>query len=212
MRTIALCACVLVWAFSVTGHARQARQVTAGVYSGAQATRGQALYTTQCLSCHGAMLEGVIGPPLAGDSFLSVWAGRSLADLVDKIEKTMPLGMPGTLTPQQATDLAAHFLQVSKMPAGQAELTAAALGQVTFPAARAAATTAAAGGAASFAPAGNLAQFMRGVTFPNANIIFNVQVKDPAAYKPTPPVPFDYTLWGATVYYGWQSEIGRAHV
>ncbi len=204
-RTLALCACVLVWAFSVTGYARQARTVTAGVYSGAQATRGQQIYKAQCLACHGEMLEGAIGPPLAGDAFLSVWSGRSLADLVDKIEKTMPLGMPGTLTRQQATDLAAYLLQVSKLPAGQAELADAALGQVTFAAPRAAAAPAAAGGGPSFAPAGNLAQFMRGVTFPNANILFNVQVKDPAAYKPTPPVPFDYTLWGATVYYGWQS-------
>jgi hypothetical protein len=46
---------------------------------------------------------------------------------------------------------------------------------------------------------------MRGVTFPNANIIFNVQVKDPGAFKPSPPVPFDYPLWGSTVYYGWQA-------
>ena len=45
---------------------------------------------------------------------------------------------------------------------------------------------------------------MRGVTFPNANILFNVQVKDPAKDKPAMPIPFDYVLWGSTVYYGWQ--------
>jgi mono/diheme cytochrome c family protein len=202
-RTIVLCACVFIWALSVTGAARQLKPV-AGVYSGAQAARGEQLYKAECLACHGAMLEGVIGPPLAGENFIGVWAGRPLTDLVDKIEKTMPQGKAGTLTRQQATDLVAYMLQIGKVPAGQAELTIAALGQVGFPAARPTAA-AAAGGGPSFAPAGNLAQFMRGVTFPNANIIFNVQVKDPAAYKPTPPVPFDYTLWGATVYYGWQA-------
>jgi hypothetical protein len=31
-----------------------------------------------------------------------------------------------------------------------------------------------------------------------------VQVKDPAKDKPAMPVPFDYVLWGSTVYYGWQ--------
>ena len=41
----------------------------------------------------------------------------------------------------------------------------------------------------SFAVAGNLAQLMRGVTFPNANILFNVQVKDPAKDKPAMPMP-----------------------
>jgi hypothetical protein len=46
---------------------------------------------------------------------------------------------------------------------------------------------------------------MRGITFPNANILFNVQVKDPAAHKPEMPVPFDYVQWGTTVYYGWQA-------
>jgi hypothetical protein len=59
--------------------------------------------------------------------------------------------------------------------------------------------------AASFAAAGNLAQLMRAVTFPNANILFNVQVKDPAKDKPAMPIPFDYVLWGSTVYYGWQA-------
>jgi hypothetical protein len=46
---------------------------------------------------------------------------------------------------------------------------------------------------------------MRAVTFPNANILFNVQVKDPAKDKPAMPIPFDYVLWGSTVYYGWQA-------
>ncbi len=48
---------------------------------------------------------------------------------------------------------------------------------------------------------------MRGITFPNANIIFNVQIKDPGAQKPQPPAatPFDYVLWGSTIYPGWQA-------
>jgi hypothetical protein len=78
------------------------------------------------------------------------------------------------------------------------------LGQIAFPA-RTSPAAASAGAASSFAAAGNLAQLMRGVTFPNANILFNVQVKDPAKDKPAMPVPFDYILWGSTVYYGWQA-------
>ena len=51
----------------------------------------------------------------------------------------------------------------------------------------------------------NLAQFMRAVTFPNANIIFNTQLYDPGKEKPKMPIPYDYVLWGKTVYYGWEA-------
>ena len=203
---VGVSAWVLVGGLSLTGQAGQLRTVTAGVYSGEQAKRGQQVYQAQCVTCHGDTLQGVVGPPLAGDGFLSIWNARPLSELVDKIEKTMPLQAPGSLSRQQATDITAYMLQVGKFPAGQGELTVAALGQVTLPAARPSATPApAAGGAASFAAAGNLAQLMRGVTFPNANILFNVQVKDPATNKPPQPVPFDYVLWGNTIYPGWQA-------
>jgi hypothetical protein len=53
------------------------------------------------------------------------------------------------------------------------------------------------------AVATNLAEFMRGITFPNANILFNAQIRSPAEDKPKMPIPYDYVLWGRTVYYGW---------
>src|SRR5688500_9610030 len=167
--------CVLVAAFSLSGNAQQARSVADGVYSAAQAARGAALYKMECAQCHGDALEGVVGPMLAGDGFIAAWSGRSMAELVDKIQNTMPLGAPGSLSRPQSIDIAAHMLQVGKFRAGQAELTAAALPQVSFPSARPAAAAASAGGGPAFAPAGNLAQIMRGITFPSANIIFNVQ-------------------------------------
>ena len=39
----------------------------------------------------------------------------------------------------------------------------------------------------SFPPGGNLNQVMRGILFPNSNIIFNVQTNDPGA--PAPALP-----------------------
>ena len=77
-----------------------------------------------------------VGPPLVGESFLSNWSARPLADLVDKIQKTMPFNLPGSLSRQQSTDLAAYILQAGKFPAGQAELSDATLAQIAFPAAR----------------------------------------------------------------------------
>ena len=184
------------------GQAGQSRAVSDRVYSDAQAARGQQFYKAQCVTCHGEALEGVVGPPLAGAAFLSAWGARSLADLVDKIEKTMPPQAAGSMSRPAAIDLAAFLLRTGKFPAGQTDLNPAVLAQITFPAAQAAAG---AGAVSSFAVAGNLAQLMRGVTFPNANILFNVQVKDPAKDKPAMPIPFDYVQWGTTVYYGWQT-------
>ena len=198
------CIGALMGVISLVGHAAQARSIGDRVYADAQATRGQQVYQGQCLACHGAALDGAVGPPLSGGGFLAAWSARSLADLVDKIEKTMPPQQPGSVSRAQAIDVAAFILRSGKFPAGSTELDAGTLGQIAFPTVRATPAPASAG-TASFDAAGNLAQLMRGVTFPNANILFNVQVKDPGASKPVVPVPFDYVLWGSTVYYGWQA-------
>ena len=192
---------LLVGALTLTGDA-QVRTVAGGAYSSAQATRGKQLVDMQCATCHGDSLEGRVGPPLAGDTFLAAWSGRPLADLVEKIEKTMPPQQAGSVTRPQAIDIVAYLLQSLKFAAGSGELSAASVGQLAFPTARSAAPAAT---AASLAPSANLAQLMRAVTFPNANILFNVQVKDPGGPKPAMPVPFDYVAWGGTVYFGWQA-------
>jgi hypothetical protein len=46
---------------------------------------------------------------------------------------------------------------------------------------------------------------MRAIAFPNANIIFNLQLKDPATQPKKEPAssPFDYVEWGSTIYPGW---------
>ena len=194
---------VLTGAFAITVQAGQARTPAQGVYAADQATRGAALFKAQCVACHGEALEGAVGPALAGPEFLASWAGHPVADLVDKIEKTMPLNAPGTLTRPQSIDIVAYVLQVGKYPAGRAALAADTMAGVSFPGTAAAAPAAAAAGALPLAPVANLAQYMRGITFPNANIIFNTQLKDPAQEKPKMPVPYDYVLWGGTVYYGW---------
>jgi mono/diheme cytochrome c family protein len=195
--------CAVAAALSLTGYAQEARTLNQGVYSAAQAGRGQALFTANCAVCHGAELKGAVGPMLTGDGFITAWAGRPLSDLVDKIEKTMPPQAPGSTTRAQALDIAAFILQFGKFKAGQADLSAANLAGILFPGTPR--LTGAAAGGVALAPTANLAQFMRGVTFYNANVLLNVQVKDPGAKKGGPPIPFDYVLWGQWNYYGWQS-------
>jgi len=203
---VASCAYALAGAFSLTGHAGQLRSVTEGVYSTGQAARGQQIYQAQCAECHGTAMEGTTGPPLVGEDFLSNWSARPLASLVDKIQKTMPFSLPGTLSRQQSTDLAADILRASKFSAGPLELSDAMLAQITFPTVRTSAPAVAiAAGASLPAPEGNLAELMRAIAFPNSNIIFNLQLKDPGTEQKKKPAssPFDYVEWGSTVYPGW---------
>ena len=119
--------------FSIAADAGQLRSVTAGVYSAGQAARGEQIYRAQCGDCHGRAMEGAIGPPLVGESFLANWSARPLADVVDKIQKTMPFEQPGSLSRQQSADLVAYMLQAGKFPAGPAELGESALAQIVMP-------------------------------------------------------------------------------
>ena len=203
---VAACAALLVGALSLMAQAGQLRSVTDGVYSAAQAARGQELYQAQCVDCHGKALDGTIGPPLVGENFLANWSARPLAALVEKTQKTMPFNTPGSLSRQQSTDLAAYLLQAGRFPAGAVELSDATATQVAFPARAAAAAATVSSAAGSLpAPEGNLAELMRAIAFPNSNIIFNLQVKDPDKQpkKALGTSPFDYVEWGSTIYPGW---------
>jgi len=200
----------LLFVPSMSMQAQQPRTVRDGVFTDAQATRGAAIYKDKCASCHGPTLGGSLAPPLAGEAFAANWGGP-LSAIVDKIQATMPANAMGTLTRPQAADVLAFMLQTSKFPAGRAELSSedAALKAITLPGAQAASVRPATNGAAPvFPPAGNMAQLMRGVLFPSANMIFNVQRYDPA----TPPkannqakdAGFSWVDWGAGVYTGWE--------
>lgn len=103
--------------------AQAAKSVNEGVYSEAQAKRGDAIYKEQCAACHGDNLEGTGPmPPLAGKDFLSNWQGKPLADVFEKTQTSMPATAPGSLSPEQTADVVAYMLNVGKYPAGAAEL------------------------------------------------------------------------------------------
>lgn len=193
---------------SLSIQAQQSRTVRDGVYTDVQATRGAAIYKEKCASCHGPALGGSLAPPLAGDAFAAQWGGP-LSAIVDKIQLTMPANAMGTLTRAQAADVLAFMLQTSKFPAGRTELSSdeAALTMITLPGAQLAAARPA-GAQFPFPPAGNMAQLMRGVLFPAANMIFNVQRYDPAQPPPKANLSkeqgFSWVDWGAGVYTGWE--------
>lgn len=154
--------------------------------NGQDAARGTALYNQQCASCHGDRLQGRSGPPLASGDFKSRWP---LAELTAKIKNTMPQDKPGSLSAAQSADLAAYIQQIGQTVPATA--TAAAAPKTDFP------------------PAGNLLQLMRGVMFPNSNILFTVQTIDPAQKKKTGPTDgpdggFNWSMWGTDLYSGWE--------
>ncbi len=197
---------LLVLACVLTGHATQAQIVTEGVYTAEQAARGGRVYQDQCVTCHGDVLEGSVGPPLAGEGFLSIWSARPVVELVDKIRNTMPLQASAPLSRQESIDLGAYILQAGGFPAGPAELTDAALPGIALPTSPTASASVT-GGDVAAVPIANLAQLMRAIAFPASNTVFNVQIKDPGADIPPPTGSrsFDFVEWGSTVYPGWDA-------
>jgi mono/diheme cytochrome c family protein len=100
-----------------------------GIFTEAQATRGQAAYTGACALCHGIRLDGApddpdmrATPPLARARFLRVWEGRTLGTLLAFTRATMPEDNPNSLTGQEYVDVLAYMLSVGGMPAGNDDL------------------------------------------------------------------------------------------
>ena len=97
--------------------------VGAGVYTEEQAKRGEAISNKLCTSCHGPELSGgEAGPTLVGLEFLGNWNNLTVADFFDRVHATMPADAPGTMTPQQTSDVTAYVFKLNKYPAGKTEL------------------------------------------------------------------------------------------
>ena len=204
-----------------------------GVFSDAQATRGQALYAQRCAGCHGPALAGATAPALTGDRFTNRFRMEPLSALFIQIRYAMPpvpvgpaptasapaggnnaaaaAAAPSTqLTNEQAADLVAHILKNNGFPAGKTDFAAADAvnSQIAWPAGRGVG----AGSAPAstwYAPTGNLAQLMRGVFFHNSNLIFSIQEVEAKDIPPPPPSsrPDGLTTfdWGLMIYTGWRA-------
>ena len=77
-------------------------------YTQAQVTAGQMLYGKQCLSCHGAQLQGVSAPALTGPSFGRAHLNVSTVRTI--VTTQMPLTAPGSLTPDQYATIMAYLM------------------------------------------------------------------------------------------------------
>ena len=88
-----------------------------GVYTTAQAKRGEEVYYSICVSCHP---KGTYTAPV----FREKWNGHLLAELFAFVSTQMPKEQPGTLEPGDYADVIAYLLKINGAPAGKAELPA----------------------------------------------------------------------------------------
>jgi S-disulfanyl-L-cysteine oxidoreductase SoxD len=99
------------------------RSVWDGVYTEAQARRGEAAYRLNCARCHGAALEGIeTAGPLTGARFTANWNGVTVGDLMERVKVSMPNDRPGTLSRPLIADVLAYVFSVNRFPAGKTEL------------------------------------------------------------------------------------------
>ena len=123
IRPVLSTVCAIASTSWLTVAAQSERTQWDGVYTKEQATRGEALYSAQCASCHGADLAGAeMAPALTGIEFSNNWNGLPLRDLFERIRTTMPQNDPQSLSGQQTADILAFVLSSGSYPAGQAEL------------------------------------------------------------------------------------------
>jgi S-disulfanyl-L-cysteine oxidoreductase SoxD len=98
-----------------------------GVYTSEQATRGAAVYATECSACHRDGLPERAAPAADGGRFMEAWGEDSLKSLFTVLKTTMPQSAPASLSDAAYADIVAYILKENAFPAGAEELTPAAL-------------------------------------------------------------------------------------
>src|SRR5262249_51757540 len=98
--------------------------VWSGVFTAAQAKRGEDAYQASCSGCHGSDLHATDAeaPDLTGPAFEAKWMGKTLAERFERIRDTMPLGSGNSLGDKSYIDIVAFILQVNQFPPGPQEL------------------------------------------------------------------------------------------
>ena len=109
----ALCLSILtpIAARAQDSTAATGKSIWKGVYTEAQAGRGEAEQQNNCAACHGT-------EKYSGEAFTKGWVGRTAFDLFDQIKTTMPDDNPGGLSVQQYTDVVAYIFKINGFPAG----------------------------------------------------------------------------------------------
>lgn len=116
----------LAWNASAQEPKPKSITVWDGVYTAAQAQRGNSAYLEKCSGCHKEDLTGYQSV-LKGAGFMQHWREDSLDGFFTTVKSSMPRGAPGTLSDAAYVDIVAFVLQANEFPAGTRELTVDAL-------------------------------------------------------------------------------------
>lgn len=83
-----------------------------GVYTAAQAAKGEQVYMTFCVSCH---------PPgtYAAPAFREKWNGAPLSTLFDFVTEMMPKNEPGSLGDDEYVQVISYILRINGAPPGK---------------------------------------------------------------------------------------------
>ena len=90
---------------------------SSGVYTAAQAARGEQTYMSICVACHPA-------GTYAAAAFRAKWNGQLMSDLYSLVSSTMPKQEPATLEPEEYAQMLAYILRQNGAPAGKEPLPA----------------------------------------------------------------------------------------
>jgi ankyrin repeat protein len=105
------------------------RTIWDGVFTDAQAARGQRAYGSACAKCHAEDLLGSSNAPaLVGDAFLGRFNESTADEVVLVVRQTMPQEAPDSLATEAYVDIVAYLFKANGSPAGAAELPAARAG------------------------------------------------------------------------------------
>jgi len=86
-----------------------------GVYTAAQAGRGEEIAEEFCVTCHSAS-------DWYHEAFLNPWMDRPLRALYVRIQNTMPRNAPGSLSDDDYSAVVAHMLALNLAPVGPGAL------------------------------------------------------------------------------------------
>ena len=102
-----------------------AGSVLDGVFTPAQASRGERTFSDVCAACHDT-------GEFSGGRFRISWVGRPVGELFETISTLMPEADPGSLSPAEYAAIVAYLLQINNYPAGDTDLPTSvrALGQL----------------------------------------------------------------------------------
>ena len=124
---------LLLLAFAIFSPILCGQQLQQATYTETQAEAGLEIYTQSCAVCHLSDLTGSFEAPSLNDiSFRNNWANRSVFELSDLLQRTMPPQSPGSLNEEEYIAVIAYLLSENDVGASQSDLLIASANNVVF--------------------------------------------------------------------------------